>query len=176
MRSRVYVTVGRLSVRLLRVCCCAPGGQEISIDCCSLRPALSSSSGAARRSAANASRVRLTAADARGWTQRHVSKTTRKCPKLPPTTWFISIFRKCRGHSARSALSRAAARDWAVRVFAAVGWHRGAASWVWITGLSPCDTRHGLMWTWEADSPIALLLLMMPRVVNGNRWRRSNAV
>jgi len=49
MRSRVYVTVGRPSVRLSpcpsvppfclrtplpRVCCCGPGEQEISIDCC----------------------------------------------------------------------------------------------------------------------------------------------
>ena len=41
MRSRVYVTARRLSVPafarrtlLLRVCCCAPGGQEISVDCC----------------------------------------------------------------------------------------------------------------------------------------------
>ena len=41
MRSRVYVTARRLSVPafarrtlLLWVCCCAPGGQEISIDCC----------------------------------------------------------------------------------------------------------------------------------------------
>ena len=53
MRSKVYETVGRPSVRLsaclpvclsvpscgrrtplLRVCCCGPGGQEISITCC----------------------------------------------------------------------------------------------------------------------------------------------
>ena len=34
--SRVYETVRCLSVRpLLQVCCCRPGGQEISIDCCS---------------------------------------------------------------------------------------------------------------------------------------------
>jgi len=45
MRSRVYVTVRCLSVclsqhgptaanPLLRICCCGPGGQELSIDCC----------------------------------------------------------------------------------------------------------------------------------------------
>jgi len=51
-RSKVYASVGRLSARLsvvcclsvpsgrrtpLRVCCCGPGGQEISIDCCTGR-------------------------------------------------------------------------------------------------------------------------------------------
>ena len=37
MRRRVYVTVGRPSVRLSkprRVCCCVPGGQAMLIDCC----------------------------------------------------------------------------------------------------------------------------------------------
>ena len=40
MRRRVCVTVGRVhsSVSVRRshpaVCCCGPGGQEISIDCC----------------------------------------------------------------------------------------------------------------------------------------------
>ena len=44
MQSRVYATVGRPSIRpfvpsgrhtvLLQVCCCRPGGQEISVDCC----------------------------------------------------------------------------------------------------------------------------------------------
>jgi len=45
MRNEVYVSVVRLSVRLSvptvdrcssvrRVCCCGPGGREISIDCC----------------------------------------------------------------------------------------------------------------------------------------------
>jgi len=43
---------------LPRVCCCGPGEQEISIDCC---PALSSSRAAARRAAANADNARLSA-------------------------------------------------------------------------------------------------------------------
>ena len=38
MRSRVCVTVPHSSVSVRRshpaVCCCGPGGQEISIDCC----------------------------------------------------------------------------------------------------------------------------------------------
>ena len=37
MRSRVYESVGHPSVcpiRLLRVCCCEPGGQKISMDSC----------------------------------------------------------------------------------------------------------------------------------------------
>ena len=60
MQSRVYATVGHLSVRpyvpsvrrtrLLRVCCCTSGG-----------PAVSSSSAAARRAAANAGSATLSA-------------------------------------------------------------------------------------------------------------------
>ena len=41
-----------------RVCCCVPGGQEISIDCCT--PALGSSRAAARSAAANVSSVTFT--------------------------------------------------------------------------------------------------------------------
>jgi len=53
MRSRVYVSVGRLSVRpisgrrllLWQVCCCGPGVGEL-IDCCTAGgPALSSKCG-----------------------------------------------------------------------------------------------------------------------------------
>ena len=80
MPSRVYETIGRPSVclsvrlsvpslasrtRLVRVCCCAPGGQEIPIDCCT---ALSSSCAAARRTAANAGSVTLSA-DVGSWTR-----------------------------------------------------------------------------------------------------------
>jgi len=43
---------------LLRVCCCGPGKQEISIDCCQ---ALSSSRAAAWRAAANAGSATLSA-------------------------------------------------------------------------------------------------------------------
>jgi len=59
MRSRVYATV-RPFIR--RVCCCGPGIQETSIDCCTVGgPAVSSSRAAARRAAANASSVPLSA-------------------------------------------------------------------------------------------------------------------
>ena len=49
--------------RLLRICCCGPGGQEISIDCGTAGgPAVSSSSRvAARRAAANAGSATLSA-------------------------------------------------------------------------------------------------------------------
>ena len=66
--SKVYETVGRMSVRLSVqsfgchtvlwwVCCCGPSGQEILINCCKAGP-----------TAANASNVRLSA-DAVSWTQ-----------------------------------------------------------------------------------------------------------
>ena len=84
MRSRVYETVCPsvcLSVQSIDsssgvwVCCWAPGrpgGQEISIDCCMARwqqaPALSSNGTTARRLAANAGSVKLTA-DVGSWTE-----------------------------------------------------------------------------------------------------------
>ena len=65
MRSRVCVTVRCPSVCLSipfarcssvrRVCCCGPGGWEISIDCCTAGAA------AARRAAANAGSATFTA-------------------------------------------------------------------------------------------------------------------
>jgi len=75
-RSRIYVTVRCPSVcpsvscarchSVRRVCCCEPGGQEISIDCCT--------SGAA---AVNAGNATFTAAVG-GWTQTLVFLNLQK--------------------------------------------------------------------------------------------------
>jgi len=47
---------------LVRVCCCGPGRQDISIDCCTAGgPEVSSSRAAARRAAANAASATLSA-------------------------------------------------------------------------------------------------------------------